>query len=158
MKSVIRNYNRLPHRYHGYRPIDVVNNLAVRILQTKLNERNAEMGNSEKFRKPYKFKLGQTVRTTRLRKIFDKAYGGVFTDEIFVVMDRFRRKPHMDINLYRLKDLSDRPIENSIYYENELQRIELPDKPAIKHVLKHHRRGKQEVSLTDFPADFSIWM
>ena len=158
IKLVIQNYNHLPHRYHGYRPVDVEGDLAVHILRDKLRERKAKLDRSTKFKKPYKFKISQTVRTTRLRKIFDKGYRGIFTEEIFVVAHRFRRKPHFDINLNRLKDLKNRSIENSIYYENKLLKVELPDKPPVICILKRDKKGRKEVSLKDFPADFSVWM
>ena len=158
MKFVIHNYNRLPHSYHSQRPIDVDGNLAVDLLRLKISEREFETKESERLKKSFKFKIGQTVRTTRLRRIFDKGYRGVFTEEVFVVADRFRREPHLDINLYRLKDLNNRPIENSIYYENELLKVELPDKSVINRILKRDRSGRKKVSLKDFPADFSMWM
>ena len=155
---VIQNYNLLPHRYHGRKPIEVEGDTAVAVLQEKLREREAESKRTSRSKKPFRFKIGQTVRTTRMRKIFDKGYRGVFTEEIFVITHGFRRRPQFDVNLYRLKDLNDRPIENSIYYENELLRVELPDVPPVKRVLKRDRRGKKEVTLKDFPADFSVWM
>ena len=82
----------------------------------------------------------------------------MFTQEIFVVMDRFRREPHLDVNLYRLKDLKDRPIVRSIYYEHELLKVELPPNPPIERILKRGKRGQKEVTFKDFPADFSIWL
>ena len=158
IELVVQNYNLLPHRYHGHKPIDVEGVTAVNVLQDKLRERKLESQKTLKEKKPFKFKIGQTVRTTRLKKIFHKGYRGVFTEEIFVVTHRFRRKPHFDVNLYRLKDLKNRPIENSIYYENELLKVELPDLSPIKRVLRRNRQGKKEVSLKDFPDDFSIWI
>ena len=88
MKFVIHNYNRLPHSYHGQRPIDVDGNLAVDLLLLKISEREFETKESERLKKSFKFKIGQTVRATRLRRIFDKGYRGVFTEEVFVVADR----------------------------------------------------------------------
>lgn len=160
VKWVIHNYNRLPHRYHGFRPIDIEGDLADQVLRVKVAERRGEISKkAEKNKKPFKFKIGQTVRTTRLKKTFFKGYRGVFTEEIFVVSDRFRRKPHVDVNLYRLQDLRRRPIVNSIYYEKELLKVELPENPPIKKVLRRSKKGdKKEVTFKDFPADFSLWM
>lgn len=158
VKLVIKNYNRLPHHYHGYAPEDVKGETVDRILESKIKERQEESVKSKKRQKPFKFKIGQTVRTTRLKKTFFKGYRGVFTEEVFVVMDRFRRKPHLDVNLYRLKDLKDRSIVRSVYYEHELLKVELPKTLPIKRVLKHNKKGQKEVTLKDFPPDFSIWM
>lgn len=93
-----------------------------------------------------------------MRRIFDKGYRGVFIEEVFVVVDRFRREFYLDINLYRLKDLNNRSIENSIYYENELLKVELFDKFVINRILKRDRSGRKKVSLKDFFVDFSMWM
>lgn len=93
-----------------------------------------------------------------MRRIFDKGYRGVFIEEVFVVVDRFRYEFYLDINLYRLKDLNNRSIENSIYYENELLKVELFDKFVINRILKRDRSGRKKVSLKDFFVDFSMWM
>lgn len=93
-----------------------------------------------------------------MRRIFDKGYRGVFIEEVFVVVDRFRREFYLDINLYCLKDLNNRSIENSIYYENELLKVELFDKFVINRILKCDRSGRKKVSLKDFFVDFSMWM
>ena len=124
-----------------------------------VERRGETVEKAEKHKKPFKFKIGQTLRTTRLKKTFFKGYRGVFTEEIFIVRDRFRRKPHLDVNLYRLQDLRCRPIVKSIYYENELLKVELPKNPPIKKILRRDKKSnKKEVSFKDFPADFSIWM
>lgn len=156
--NVVHNYNRLSHRYHGYRPIDVKGYVVNDILHKKINERQLTIAESKKRKKPFKFKIGQTVRTTKLRNVFDKGYRGIFTEEVFVVTRRFRRLPRLDINLYHLKDLNNRPIENSIYYERELQKVELPPHLLIKRVLRRSKKGKKQVSFKDFPADHSIWI
>lgn len=81
------------------------------------------------------------MRIIRLKKIFFKGYRGVFTIEVFVVMDRFRRKFYLDVNLYRLKDLKDRSIVRSVYYEYELLKVELSKILFIKRVLKYNKKG-----------------
>ena len=81
-------------------------------FKTKISKR------ARKFIKPFRFKIGDYVRSTKEEHAFSKGYRGSFTEEVFEVRKRFRRAPQYDINLYLLKDLVGESIEG-IFYEKQ---------------------------------------
>ena len=134
LRLAVKNYNDMPHAVlEGYTPNDVTfdDRAASNLMWANLRWNKALARETARRTKPYSFRVGQTVRTTKERKIFSKGYWGFYTEEVFVVSRRFRRWPHLDINLYALEDLIGRPIENSIYYEHELQRVELAGEKEV---------------------------
>ena len=92
---------------------------------------------TSKFIKPFCFKIGDYVRSTKEEHAFFK---GSFTEEVFEVRKRFRRAPQYDINLYLLKDLVGESIEGS-FYEKQLQRVHLPPTIINKVLRKTKRTG-----------------
>lgn len=156
LAAAVSNYNNTPHRLHGMNPGDVRGESAVRLMYANLAAEDRQL--AEARAKPFAFKVGDKVRTTKERKIFIKGYRGFYTEEVFVVRNRFRRKPHVDVNLYELKDLIGRPIENSVYYEFELQKVQLPAQRTIKTILCRDRRRETLVTLADYPNDYVEWL
>lgn len=153
----VRNYNDTPHRVHGLKPNDVEGETAVRLMYTNLRREQRRLVEARK--KRFAFKLGDRVRTTRERNVFSKGYKGLFTEEVFEVAGRLRREPYVDINLFRLRDLIGRDIENSVYYEFELQKVSLPPRRRVKTVLRYDRRaGKKLVNFVDYPIDYVQWV
>jgi len=63
----------------------------------------------------FKFNVGDHVRITKEKKIFDKGYLPNFTEEIFVITERIPRYPVV----YKVKDLNGENIEG-IFYNSEL--------------------------------------
>ena len=84
--------------------------------------------------KPYKFKVGDTVRVTYSKGIFDREYDFEWSGEIFKVRAPYKRD---GINIYRLKDFLDEDIKGS-FNEAELQKVEQNN---------HNRRWKVSIAL-----------
>ena len=75
--------------------------------------------NFKKITKPGKFKIGDRVRISLEKNIFEKSYETNLTEEIFVIYDiKYSNVPY-----YYLKDLNGEKIEGS-FYEQELQKNE----------------------------------
>ena len=110
---------------------------------------------TRKFIKPFRFKIGDYVRSTKEEHAFSKGYRGSFTEEVFEVRKRFRRAPQYDINLYLLKDLVGESIEG-IFYEKQLQRVNLPPK-IINKVLRKTKQGRL-VTFLDYPRKYTEWI
>ena len=66
----------------------------------------------------WKFKIGQQVRISKRRIVFEKGYVAGWSEEIFIVTDRFPTTPVT----YAIKDLADEQIKGR-FYEPELQLI-----------------------------------
>jgi len=73
----------------------------------------------------FKYKVGDTVRVSRLRKVFRKGYLPTFSEEVFVIAQRLPRLPPV----YRLKDSAGDMVKE-IFYEREMvSAIAVPENP-----------------------------
>ena len=66
----------------------------------------------------WKFKIGHQVRISKRRRVFEIGYVAGWSEEIFIVTDRFPTTPVT----YAIKDLADEQIKGR-FYEPELQLI-----------------------------------
>ena len=72
---------------------------------------------SESNIKNYKFKIGDKVKISYLKKTFDREYSEKWSTEIFTVISR---KKNQDIPMYQLKDYNN-DIISGYFYEPEMQ-------------------------------------
>ena len=103
-----------------------------------------------------KFKVGDTVRISANRMVFDKAYEPNWTEEVYTVSECIKRHPPV----YRIKDLNGEQLEGT-FYEPELQKVDISDNIfTIEKVIKTRtRRGKKEyfVKWRGYPSSFNSW-
>lgn len=158
VRIAVPNYNRLPHLLHSLKPVEVEGSIAVRLMRENLDRERVVFRRSKKTVRPFKFHVGDTVRTVKARKTFFKGYRGFYTEEVFVVSSRFRRKPQIDVNLYRLRDLTGEPIVDSVYYESELQRVSPGDEKRVEKVFRRDKRKGKLVKLLDYPPQYREWV
>ena len=104
----------------------------------------------------WKFKVGQQVRISKRRQVFEKGYVAGWSEEIFIVTDRFPTTPVT----YAIKDLADEEIKGR-FYELELQLIVKEDNVYdVEKVLKTRRRNGQVeyyVKWKGYPNKFNSW-
>jgi len=77
--------------------------------------------------KKFKYKRGDLVRLSHLKKVFDRDYQEKWTEEIFKVESR---KLRHGIPVYKIVDYVDDPVQGT-FYEPELQRIRKDVKQLI---------------------------
>jgi len=90
----------------------------------------------------FKFKIDDEVRINKVKRTFEKGYTPNWTEEIFIISDRYRRSAPV----YVLKDMLDDPIEG-IFYEYELQKVQTRKKEElyiIEKILKT-RKNKDKI-------------
>jgi len=179
--SVVERFNRtlkekmwkyFTHR-NTYRYIDILTELlinynnsyhrTIKMAPSKVNSTNENEILNKVFRikdskLKFKFKIGDEVRINKLKRTFEKGYTPNWTEEIFIISDRYRRSPPV----YVLKDLLDDPIEG-IFYEYELQKVQTRKKELyiIEKILKTRKnKGKIEhfVKWRGYPAKFNSWV
>jgi hypothetical protein len=107
----------------------------------------------------YKFKVGDDVKITYLRRAFDREYNQRWTTETFKISSRDKLQ---GIPMYTLKDLHEEPIEGK-FYEKELQKVEVTDSKLhrIEKIVKSRKRGKQKEYLVHWmgwPSKFDSWV
>ena len=110
VQKIIDAYNNSKHSAIKMTPASVTLHNAD-IARKNLNQRYAR----DRPRKPPRFKVGDLVRISRAKSVFDKGYKGGWTQEIFKI-DRISesRSPHV----YLLKDLKDEEIDGFFTRKN----------------------------------------
>ena len=66
----------------------------------------------------FKFQVGDPVRISKVKRMFENSYLPDFTEEIFTLYKRMARQ----VQVYKLKDDAGETIEGT-FYEPELQKI-----------------------------------
>ena len=99
------------------------------------------------------------MKVSYLRTIFDREYTEKWTDEHFVIVDRFMRA---GIAVYKLKDFANQLIGGTFYTE-ELQKVFIPENKTYKIdkiIRTRTRKGRKEVlvSWRGWPKQFSSWI
>ena len=86
---------------------------------------------------PYKFKVGDNVKISMIKKPFEREYDERWTYEIFSVADRHLNQ---GIPLYTLKDYNNKLIKGD-FYQKELQKVQVDENTVykIEKVLKKRK-------------------
>ena len=121
----------------------------------KINEKKIRnIYNLKKTTKPGKFKIGDRVRLSLEKNIFEKSYETNWTEEIFEIYDiKYSNVPY-----YYLKDLNGEKIHGS-FYEQELQKTNFKkdDLYIIEKVLKTSN-DKAYVKWRNYDSSFNSWV
>lgn len=99
------------------------------------------------------FKVGDYVRMSKYRTVFEKGYTPNWTTEIF----RIRKvRYNTDPITYLLDDYQNQPIEGSVYAE-ELQHVKYPEVYLIEKILRK-RKGEVYVKWLGFGSEHNSWI
>ena len=97
----------------------------------------------------YKYKIGDYVRVSHLKKAFVRSYQGKWSQEIFII---YRRKQFKGLPSYKLIDFNQDEIIGGIFYEFELQGVDKDQNVEyyIDRILKRRKGkgGKREVKVS----------
>ena len=134
LPQLVKSYNNTYHRSIKMKPSQV----------TKANEAKVWhmlYGDNTQKRVRFKFQVGDRVRISKVKRIFQKSYLPNFTEELFTVYKRFPRQ----VPVYKLKDDANEILEGT-FYEAELQKVIKNDEIyRVEKVLrKRKRNGKVE--------------
>ena len=105
----------------------------------------------------YKFAVGDRVRISKAKRLFEKSYLPNFTEDLFIVYKRIARQ----VPVYKLKDDAGEILDGT-FYETELQKtIENDDVYRVEKILrKRKRKGVVEyfVKWKGYPDKFNSWV
>jgi hypothetical protein len=91
----------------------------------------------------YKFKIGDQVRISKMKRTFEKGYLPNFSKEIFIISKQIPRDPPV----YKLKDLDGEELKGT-FYEKELQKIiKKDDVYEVEKILKKRGRARTYIIL-----------
>lgn len=99
-----------------------------------------------------KFRVGDYVRLSKYRTVFEKGYTPNWTTEIF----RIRKVQYnTDPITYLLNDYQNREIKGSVYAD-ELQSVKHPDIYLVEKIIRR-RNGKAYVKWLGFGPEHNSW-
>ena len=141
--KLVNEYNNKCHRTIKMTPVEA---------SKKINENKIkQIYNFEKTNKIAKFKIGDHVRISLNKNIFEKSYETNWTEEIFVIYDiKYSNVPY-----YYLKDLNDEKLDGT-FYEQELQKTNLT-LYVIEKIIKT-KNDKLFVKWRGYNNSFNSWI
>lgn len=104
-------------------------------------------------RRMAKFQVGDYVRTSQSRTIFDKSYTPNWTTAIFRVI---KVQYNTDPITYLLENWNDLEIMGAVYAE-ELQLVKYPNEYIVEKILRR-RNGQAYVKWLGFDSEFNSWI
>lgn len=135
LPRVLHAYNHKFHRTLGLAPVEVTLENEMRVWQHLYGKKKKATNVKAKF------KVGDTVRLSKVKGTFAKGYLPNWTEEEFIVHDVDRKyRPIM----YVIRDQYDEVIEGK-FYDKELQRVVNPDRIyMIEHIIRRRKRPGME--------------
>lgn len=99
-----------------------------------------------------KFAVGDAVRLSKHKTVFDKGYAQSWSNEIFTVSGVRRTAP----TVYTVRDKSGAPV-NGTFYAQEMNRTRYPNTYLIEKIVR--RKGdKQFVKYVGLPVKYNAWI
>lgn len=145
IEMLITSYNNTKHSKIKMKPKNVNVKNEKQLLHDVFKRRDV-------VKKISKFKIGDKVRVSKFKNIFEKGYTPNWTTEIFTIARVRKTNPIT----YWLKDYRDEPIAGG-FYDQELQLVKYPDIYLIEKVLR--KRGtKLFVKWLGFDNTHNSWI
>jgi hypothetical protein len=155
LQKLVDSYNNTHHRTINTKPIKVNRNNEEKIFEIMYGFKRSQ-GDDTIIANP-KFKIGDKVRISKNKGVFEKGYTPNWTHEIFTIVKVLLRVPPV----YIIKDYSDEIIKG-VFYEQELQKVHKSDDVyKIDEVLDKRKRKNQTeylVSWFGYPSKFNSWV
>jgi hypothetical protein len=137
LPALLRWYNTRVHRKLKMSPMEAVklkNKKKVESVQSYPADTGGE--------KRPQFSIGDTVRISRIKGIFEKGYHAGWSQEVFTVVEVRQPFSLSEPITYTLRDRSGEVLQGSFYTE-ELQKVKYPDVLLVESVLKKKKVGSE---------------
>ena len=155
MRDITESYNNTFHRSIKRSPSTVTKENQADVWMVQYSGETLQKTDGK-----FKFKEGDYVRVSHLRRAFQREYDERYTGEIFKINTR---RVRAGLNIYTLKDFNDEEVLGT-FYEPELQRITADPEGVYKveKVLRSRkRRGVEKEYLVrwrHWPSKFDSWV
>ena len=150
LPQLVSSYNNTYHRSIKMKPSQVTKKNEAKVWDTLY-------GDDVDKRVRFKFQVGDRVRISKVKRMFEKSYLRNFTEEIVAVYKRMPRQ----VPVYKPKDDAGEIVDGT-FYEPELQNIiKNDDVYRVKKILRKGRRKeiiKYFVKWKGYPDKFNSWV
>lgn len=147
IQRLVDEYNGSRHRTIKMAPKDVSSGNEQELLDTVYNYKKIIHIKSIP-----KFKVGDHIRLSKYKHVFEKGYLPSWTTEIFVV----KKIQQTDPITYLLVDWEGNDIKGGVY-EEEMQLVKYPNVYLVEKVLRK-RKNKVFVKWLGFDSKFNSWI
>lgn len=159
LPKVTESYNNTYHRSIKRTPQSVKAKDSVELwkLQYDLLPKTSSKTLKKQRVRDYKFKVGDLVRVSFLRRAFQREYDERWSRELFVVNQRFMSE---GIPQYRLKDYAGEVVDGT-FYGQQLKKAFEQERYLIEKVLRSRKRGGQKQLLVrwrGWPSKYDSWI
>ncbi|XP_067030741.1 uncharacterized protein [Acropora muricata] len=144
------NYNQTFYRSIKMKPSEVTAMNSQQVWRTIYGKQSSSVN--------YKFKVGDQVKISKHKRVFEKSYLPNWSEETFTVAQRIARGPPV----YKLKELDGELIKGT-FYETELQKVIEPKDHLfrVEKVLRRRGKGGQAEVLVHWkgwPKKYDSWI
>lgn len=147
LPDLVHSYNTTRHQTIKMAPDEVDSDDEQHLLNTAYNYKRII-----KPRINYKFKIGDKVRLSKYKHVFEKGYLPAWTTEIFTI-DKIQ---YTNPITYLLVDWEGNEIKGGVYAE-EMQLVKYPDVYLVEKIL-HRKNGKAFVKWLGFENRFNSYV
>lgn len=156
LQDLVSSYNHSVHSSIKMRPCDVK---MENIMEVWRNLYYDEKTCISSLNKVPKFKVGDYVRITKYKHVFQKGYESNWSNEIFIITSIIDRSPWV---VYTLSDLENESITGT-FYEKELQKITFSPSSEYKidKIIRSRKSGIRKevlVKWKGYPNKFNSWV
>jgi Integrase core domain len=152
LQSLIDRYNNSVHRSTGFKPSTVTKADEFKIMRRLFPTTTDNAATIPAVVKKPRYKVGDFVRVSKTKSVFEKGYTPNWSAEIFTVTKVRSTNP----TTYLLEDFEKRPVKGG-FYSHELQRVRHPDVYLVEKVLR--RRGNRSyVKWYGFDSRYNSWI
>lgn len=144
IELLLYKYNHTKHRTIKMTPNEVNKKTEKMLLKTIFKQSPVLVKN--------KYNIGDNVRVSKYKTIFEKGYTPNWTTEIFTILSVNNKSPVT----YLLKDYKNQMIAGR-FYEKELQLVKYPDAYLIEKVIKR-TKDKSFVKWLGFDNSHNSWI
>jgi hypothetical protein len=145
LDNIVQKYNNSKHRTIGMKPSEVKKTHEKKLLNTVYNRIKIVNLSS-------KFHVGDHVRISKTRGVFDKKYMPNWSTEIFTIKKILLTNP----NTYLLQDYQKQDIKGC-FYQQQLQKVKHPDVYLVEKILRR-KNNKVFVKWLGFDSTHNSWI
>ena len=164
LPRLVNSYNKTWHSGILSEPINVNKENESRLWwqmywpEKKYIKSDKPLNRKRQLSKIYKFRIGDKVRISYVRKAFQREYESKWSYEIFTVVRRFLRQGQP---IYKLVDWFNEDIEGT-FYQKELQKVDVRRQPwQVQEILDSRGLGRKKeylVKWIGWPKKFNSWI